>query len=197
MRSLKLVSKSRRALSDHDSQTDDGVNRIVPCKTTIHSRYVNPQNFKPLKPTQNPQPPGDYKSLASLPLPSTSSPDYTAFLVYKTRSLIALDRTQEAISLIPSTTENIALKAIVGLAKYIGAKEAEEKEGSLEVLRDLCVEVEAGEWGEEGGFVRVLAGIAFFRAGEVEEALESLGAGTGHENLEACVPLVSFQSTWN
>ena len=85
----------------------------------------------------------------------------------------------------------------MGLAKYIGAKEAEEKEGSLEVLRDLCVEVEAGEGGEEGGLVRVLAGIAFFRAGEVEEALESLGAGTGHENLEAYVLLVSFQSTWN
>lgn len=53
----------------------------------------------------------------------------------------------------------------------------------LEALRDLCVEVE-GETGWEEQAVRVLAGTAFARAGEVEEALESLGAGIG-ENLEA------------
>ena len=40
--------------------------------------------------------------------------------------------------------------------------------------------------------VKVLAGTAFARAGEVVEALESLGAGSNRENLEACV--VHFSS---
>jgi hypothetical protein len=80
------------------------------------------------------------------------------------------------------------MKAVVALAKYVGTTEAEVKEASLEQLRDLCVEIEGETDGDdEKGLVRVVAGTAFFRAGEVEEALESLGAGTDHENLEACV----------
>lgn len=68
----------------------------------------------------------------------------------------------------------------------MGGTEAEDKEAGLEQLRDLCVEIEGENDGdEEKGLVRVIAGTAFFRAGEVEEALESLGAGTDHENLEA------------
>lgn len=35
--------------------------------------------------------------------------------------------------------------------------------------------------------MRVLAGTAFARAGEVEETLETLCAGSNRENLEACV----------
>lgn len=35
--------------------------------------------------------------------------------------------------------------------------------------------------------VKVLAGTAFARAGELEEALETLGVGTNSESLEACV----------
>jgi coatomer subunit epsilon len=82
------------------------------------------------------------------------------------------------------------MKAVAALARYVGATEADDTEASLEQLRDLCVEVEGeGDGDEEKGLVRVVAGTAFFRAGEVEEALESLGAGTDHENLEACVYL--------
>jgi coatomer protein complex subunit epsilon len=99
-----------------------------------------------------------------------------------------LEHTKEAIALIPANTDNVALKAVAALARYVGATEAEAKEASLEQLRDLCVEIEGDTDGdEEKGLVRVVAGTAFFRAGEVEEALESLGAGTDHENLEACV----------
>ena len=48
------------------------------------------------------------------------------------------------------------------------------------------IEGDDGEVDEkEKGLVRVLAGTAFTRAGEIEEALETLGAGTQHENLEA------------
>lgn len=55
----------------------------------------------------------------------------------------------------------------------------------------MCVEIE-GEDAEseekEKDMVKVLAGTAFARAGEVEEALETLGAGSSTENLEAYVP---------
>jgi len=123
-----------------------------------------------------------------LTLPDPNSPDYTPTLLYKARALIALEHTQEAIDLIPASSENVAMKAVAALAKYVGATEAEDKEASLEQLRDLCVEIEGETDGDdEKGLVRVAAGTAFFRAGEVEEALESLGAGTDHENLEACV----------
>jgi len=71
------------------------------------------------------------------------------------------------------------------LVSYL--KNPAEKETHLEELRDLCVEIE-GEDAEgdeyEKGSVRVLAGTAFAREGEIEEALETLGAGTNHTNLE-------------
>jgi coatomer subunit epsilon len=41
---------------------------------------------------------------------------------------------------------------------------------------------------QEKGLVRVIAGTAFSREGEIEEALQSLGTGTGVENLDAYVP---------
>jgi hypothetical protein len=41
---------------------------------------------------------------------------------------------------------------------------------------------------QEKGLVRVISGTAFACEGEIEEALESLGAGTGVENLDAYVP---------
>lgn len=40
--------------------------------------------------------------------------------------------------------------------------------------------------------MRVLAGSAFAQAGEVEEALETLGAGGKTENLEACVHILTL-----
>ena len=132
---------------------------------------------------------GAYKSLVDLTLPDPSAPDYTPTLIYKARAYLALDKPSEALQLVPSGTENVALKAVTALAKYIDA-DANEKGGEsiLEELRDLCVEIE-GDDGEvdekEKGLVRVLAGTAFTRAGEIEEALETLGAGTQHENLEA------------
>lgn len=122
-------------------------------------------------------------------LPDPDSPEYTSTLIYKARAYIALDTPSEALRLIPSETENVALKAVGALAKYVEA-EASERGGEsvVEELRDLCVEIE-GDDAEaderEKGLVRVLAGTAFTRAGEVEEALETLGAGTQHENLEA------------
>lgn len=59
-------------------------------------------------------------------------------------------------------------------------------EASLEELRDLAVEIEGDDAegsDEDKSLVRVLAGTAFARVGEIEEALETLGTDT--EDLEA------------
>jgi coatomer subunit epsilon len=82
----------------------------------------------------------------------------------------------------------VALKAVAALARYVGARDAAAKDAALEELRDLCVEVEGEDCDaadRDKDMVRVLAGTAFVRAGELEEALETLGAGTNTENLEA------------
>jgi coatomer protein complex subunit epsilon len=61
----------------------------------------------------------------------------------------------------------------------------------LEELRDLSVEVEGDDLDardEDKRLVRALTGTAFARAGEVEEALETLGlSGGNEEGVEACV----------
>ena len=93
-------------------------------------------------------------------------------MVYKARAHLALNDANGALSLIPSAyAENIALKAISSLAKYVAG---EDTEAALEELRDLCVEVEGDDaeaLPREAGWVRVLAGTAFARADEAEEAM--------------------------
>ncbi|KAI0924526.1 hypothetical protein AcW2_005395 [Taiwanofungus camphoratus] len=130
---------------------------------------------------------GAYKSLIDLTLPDSTSLDYTPILVYQCRAHIALNNPAAVSTLVPSNTENIALKAVAGLARYVVAGAA-EKDAALEELRDLCVEIEGEDLDateKEKGMVRVLAGTAFALAGEVEEALETLAVGTNTENLEA------------
>jgi coatomer subunit epsilon len=66
-------------------------------------------------------------------------------------------------------------------------------DAALEELRDLCVEVEGEDvdgTDRDRWLVRVLAGTAFARAGEVEEALESLCAGSNKTSLEAVAVVV-------
>ncbi|KAI1793459.1 coatomer epsilon subunit-domain-containing protein [Ganoderma leucocontextum] len=131
---------------------------------------------------------GAYKSLVDLTLPDPSSPDYIQTLVYQARAHIALGSPAAAAALVPADTENLAFKSVAALARYVAATEDDAREGALEELRDLSVEIE-GEDAEatpwEKGVVRVLAGTAFARAGEIEEALETLGAGNDTHNLEA------------
>ena len=81
-------------------------------------------------------------------------------------------------------SENVAVRAVASLAKY----DAGAGEGALEELRDLAVEIEGED--VEGDdrdkwMVRTLAGTAFAKASEVEEALETLGAGSNTISLEA------------
>ena len=131
--------------------------------------------------------PGAYKSLVDLTLPDPASQDYIPTLVYQARAHIALGNPSAAEALVPEDTENVALKSVAALARFMSADE-DAREAVLEELRDLSVEIEGGDadasdW--EKGIVRVLAGTAFARAGEVEEALETLGAGNDTHNLEA------------
>lgn len=90
----------------------------------------------------------------------------------------------------PADTENVALRSVAALARFVAADAEEPRDAALEELRDLSVEIEGDDaeataW--EKGVVRVLAGTAFARAGEIEEALEILGAGNDTQNLEAYV----------
>ena len=127
--------------------------------------------------------------MADLTVPD-EEPDHTSFLLYKARALIALNRASEAESLIPADADSFPLKATRSLAKYVDAGD----ESVLEELRDLCVEVDGEENVSEAEKwqVKVLAGTAFVRAGETEEALETLGVGTNEESLEACVAHTAF-----
>ncbi|TEB36573.1 coatomer complex protein [Coprinellus micaceus] len=140
---------------------------------------------------------GAYKSVLDTPLPDENSPDYTAALLYKARSHIALNDPQSALKIIPAGSENVALKAVASLARYIAGKDDTSKEAALEELRDLSVEIEDEVEGteREKALVRVLAGTAFARAGELEEALETLGTET--EDLEAVAVIVQLYLSIN
>lgn len=118
-------------------------------------------------------------------LPEQSSEDYTPILFYKARAHIALGDTEPIASLISTDTENLALKSVAVFANYISTPAGD---AALEELRDLSVEIEGDDveaTEREKGWVRVIAGTAFARAGEIEEALETLGAESTTENLEA------------
>ena len=91
----------------------------------------------------------------------------------------------------------MTIKAVSSLARYIAAtapsssEDSEEAETALEELRDLSVEIEGDDLEastKDKWLVRVLAGTAFVRASEVEEALETLGlSGGNEESVEAYV----------
>lgn len=89
-----------------------------------------------------------------------------------------------------SDDTSLSTRAVRALARFVAKDEA-----VLEDLRDLCVEIEEeGVNEKEKALVKVIAGTAFAREGEVEEALETLGAGTNTENLDAYVLTLSRSS---
>ena len=91
----------------------------------------------------------------------------------------------------------MTVRAVSSLTRYIAAtapsssESSEGAEAALEELRDLSVEIEGDDLeasDKDKWLVRVLAGTAFARAGEVEEALETLGLSGGNEgSVEAYV----------
>ncbi|KAF8165561.1 coatomer complex protein [Crassisporium funariophilum] len=122
--------------------------------------------------------------------------DYITRVLYQTRSYIALSQPKSAIELRTEDTENIAPKAVASFARYVDATDSLEGDAALE-LRDLAVEID-GEDVEgskrDKALVRVLAGTAFACAGEIEEALETLGSDT--ENLEAVARVFDRSKRW-
>ncbi|KAG7450514.1 uncharacterized protein BT62DRAFT_927793 [Guyanagaster necrorhizus] len=136
---------------------------------------------------------GAYKTLIGMSLPDAESSDFIPILLYQARAHIALNDPKSALKLLPADSENVAIKAVTALAHYVDTEETEDKESALEELRDLSVEIEGDDiegTDRDKSIVRVLAGIAFARAGEVEEALETLGIGT--EDLEAVAVIVQI-----
>ncbi|KAF8630126.1 hypothetical protein AX15_003083 [Amanita polypyramis BW_CC] len=141
---------------------------------------------------------GAYKSLVDMPLPDSSSPDYNPMLLYKARAYITLNDPQSALKLVDEESGNVAIKAVRALAGFATAEDDTDKDAALEELRDLAVEIEGDD--SEGSardkaLVRVLAATAFVRAGETEEALETLGTDT--EDLEAVALLVQIYLSIN
>ncbi|KAJ3745270.1 coatomer epsilon subunit-domain-containing protein [Lentinula detonsa] len=141
---------------------------------------------------------GAYKTVVDLTLPDSNSPDFISTLIYQARSHIALNNPKAALQLVPADSENVALKAVAALAKFVTAEGTTDNEASLEELRDLSVEIEGDDvegTDRDKATVRVLAGTAFARAGELEEALETLGADT--EDLEAVAVIVQIYLSIN
>ncbi|KAF7294502.1 Heme peroxidase [Mycena kentingensis (nom. inval.)] len=139
---------------------------------------------------------GAYKAVAAKTA-DPSATDYVPTLVYQARAHLALGNPSAAAALIPAGSENVALKAVAALARYVSAEEG-SKEAILEELRDLAVEIEGDD--VEGSdrdklAVRVLAGTAFALSGDVEEALETLGPDT--EDLEAVAVVVQIYLSIN
>ncbi|PPQ91859.1 hypothetical protein CVT25_000734 [Psilocybe cyanescens] len=139
-----------------------------------------------------------YRALVQKDLPDESSLHYIPALIYKARSYIALNEPKSALKLIPEGSENVAVKAVASLARYVGAAGTSEVESALEELRDLSVEIEGDDVDgseRDKALVRVLAGTAFARAGEIEEALETLGSET--EDLEGVALIVQIYLSIN
>lgn len=126
---------------------------------------------------------GAWKSLTELS-PDQSSPDFAQTRLYQARAYVALNKPQDALNLLESDDSSLSVRAVRSLARYV-AKDNTDK--SLEDLRDLSLEIDEGVDEREKCLVRVIAGTAFALEGEIEEALETLGAGTGVEDLDAYV----------
>ena len=111
--------------------------------------------------------------LIILTRPPQSSPDF-ATLAYQVRTRIALNNPSAVLSLLPTDSEDVTIRAVSSLARHIAAtiphrtKVPEEPKlcwRSLGIGNGLDV----GDKGRRS--VRALVGTAFARAGEVEGAL--------------------------
>ncbi|KAF8319920.1 hypothetical protein DL93DRAFT_2164111 [Clavulina sp. PMI_390] len=140
---------------------------------------------------------GNYRAVAQNPVPPKSSIEYLPTLLYTARSLIALNESARVLSFVEADVEP-AVRAVRALASYLETKKSGGSvDAILDELRDLTIEAEAAaeeatssyQEGADVGVVRVAAGTAFIEEGEIEEALTTLGAGTGVKDLE-CVYLI-------
>jgi len=108
----------------------------------------------------------DYKSL---------QPNDDTF-IYHIRALLAQNNTTHALSLLPTDSQSIHIISLSALANYLHSRHPSH----LDQLRHLSLQV-------DDDIVRIISGTAFACAGQLEQALEYLGASTNTENLEAYV----------
>jgi len=143
---------------------------------------------------------GAYRSVANNPPPPKDSAEYLPTVLYSARSFIALNQPDRALSLVPADTQ-AAVRAVRALATYVKTKASSgDVELLLDELRDLTIEVEGEDGGEQGagtGVVRVAAATAFFHEGEIEEALATLGAGAGGQDIECSFLTVQIYLSMN
>ena len=135
---------------------------------------------------------GSFAALLAAELPDEASPDYPPTILYRARAQLVSDP-GGALQSLPEDPDSLPVRAVRALASYTSAqKHGADKEKHLDELRDICVEMESEEnlAPEIKSVVKVSAGTAFAREGEIEEALETLGAGTGSQDLEAYVALI-------
>ncbi|KAF8338289.1 coatomer epsilon subunit-domain-containing protein [Cantharellus anzutake] len=141
-----------------------------------------------------------YQSVARNPPPQKDTPEYLPSLLYSARSLIALNQPDEALLLVSADTLP-AVRAVRALATYVKTKASGgEVEPILDELRDLTIEVESEDEGVQGagaGVVRVSAATAFLQEGEVEEALTTLGAGAGGQDMECSYLTIQIYLSMN
>ncbi|KAF8308786.1 coatomer epsilon subunit-domain-containing protein [Cantharellus anzutake] len=141
-----------------------------------------------------------YQSVARNPPPQKDSPEYLPSLLYSARSLIALNQSDEALLLVSADTLP-AVRAVRALATYVKTKASGgEVEPILDELRDLTIEIESEDEGVQGAgtsVVRVSAATAFLQEGEVEEALTTLGAGAGGQDMECSYLTIQIYLSMN
>ena len=107
--------------------------------------------------------------------------------IYVARSHLALSpiQTTEASSVIKPFLPAPAAKATYAFIRYISSSSS--KEGIVDELRDLVIELEGAEEGNEQieeGLVRSLAGTVFVLEGENEEAVATLTEGAAKSDIE-------------
>jgi len=141
---------------------------------------------------------GAYQSVVANPPPDTNSLEYLPSILYIARSHIALSDPAKALSILPSGSTEPAVRAVRALATYVQDRAAEmETESILEELRDLCLEIEGEEGVECLEVVKVAAATAFVQEDELEEALTTLGAGTGAKEPECAALTVQIYLSIN
>lgn len=122
----------------------------------------------------------------------SSDPSSLHRAIYTARSYLALSSPQskEASAVITPFLPAPAAKATDAFIRYLST--SSDKESIIDELRDLVIELEGAEEGNEKveeGLVRALAGTVFVLEGENEEAVATLTEGAAKSDIEWWVPL--------
>ncbi|EPQ28423.1 uncharacterized protein PFL1_04250 [Pseudozyma flocculosa PF-1] len=140
---------------------------------------------------------GAYRGCIDLALSSTSSasstdPTGTSILLYAARSHLAASppNPSSALSVLSSLPQQPHVDAVRALARFVQARSQGDQDAiSRETvnLTELLDHAVVGE--EKGQVIRCAAATALFLEGDSEEALETLGVGSGSSRELECVAL--------